>query len=420
MGKQRKIRFESVSFFGLGYVGLPTAAVFADAGIKVIGVDINEKAVDSINRGQPHIVEARLDQLLEKVIKSGLMHATCTPEKSDVYVIAVPTPFMGDHKPDISFIRSAVRMITPLLEPGNLVILESTSPVGTTENIAEWIKEDRPDLRLPLDEFDQHDIYLAHCPERILPGNVIHEVVNNDRIIGGMTPDCSQAAVDFYNIAIRGKCHTTTARTAELCKLSENAFRDVNIAFANELSLICDSLDVDVWQLISLANRHPRVNILQPGPGVGGHCIAVDPWFIVDSVPDDAVLIATSRKINDAKPMWVADQVRNLVEHLEEPTIACMGLAYKPDVDDLRESPSITVVQQLIASKTGKIRVCEPFIDALPSTLEGLDVELVDMKTAAECDTIVFLTGHQQFNEIPKEKLAEKLIFDSCGFLKHQ
>lgn len=410
-------RFSSVAIFGLGYVGLPTAAVFADAGLEVIGVDINAQAVASINAGRPHIVEANLEELLARVVRSGHLRATTTPEPADVYVIAVPTPFKEAKQPDVSFVMAASDMIAPLLKPNDLVILESTSPVGTTERISVRLAQKRPDLIFPHQDSNRREVHLAHCPERILPGRVLHEVVNNDRVIGGMTPACSAAAIEFYAIAVKGDCHVTNARTAEMCKLSENAFRDVNIAFANELSLICDKLDIDVWELISLTNKHPRVNVLRPGAGVGGHCIAVDPWFIVDSAPDETRLIHAARSVNDAKPRWVADKVAALMaaSGLRAPVIACMGLAYKPDVGDLRESPAVEVAHLLAERGHGRVIACEPFIEAMPPVLVEAGVSLVGLEEALLADVIVILTPHTRFRGIPGERLAGKLVFDPAG-----
>lgn len=410
-------RFRKAAVLGLGYVGLPTAAVFADAGMQIVGVDINEKAVASIAAGRPHIVETNLDRLLKKVVDAGSLTATTTPEPADVFVIAVPTPFKDGKKPDLAFVHSATEMIAPLLEQGNLIILESTSPVGTTEQMSEWLAERRPDLVFPHQDSEACDVHLAHCPERILPGKVLHEVVHNDRIIGGLTPRCSEAAVEFYKVAVKGECHVTDARTAELCKLSENAYRDVNIAFANEMSLICDRLGVDVWELISLTNRHPRVEILRPGPGVGGHCIAVDPWFIFHSAPEEARLIHAARTINDAKPTWVVDRVVELAAEFDKPTIACMGLAYKPDVDDLRESPSVEIAAALAAKHLGRVVACEPFIEELPEELIKSEVGQVDVEQALEANVIVFLTGHSQFRDISRDRLVGKKVFDACGLM---
>ena len=410
---------QRISVLGLGYVGLPSAAVFADSGLSVIGVDIDSKAVETINSGKAHIVEPNLDELLSKVVGNGSLRATTQAEKADVFVIAVPTPFKEGNQPDLRFVKSVANMIAPLIEAGNLVILESTSPVGATEQLAGWLREARPDLKIPELNGVPGDINLAYCPERILPGKVIEEVVNNDRVIGGMTPACSEAAVRFYKHAVKGECHVTNARTAELCKLSENSFRDVNIAFANELSMIAAKMGVDVYELIALTNRHPRVNILQPGTGVGGHCIAVDPWFIVDSAPEEARIIRTAREVNDSKPGWVIDQVAKLAEGMDKPIIACMGLAYKPDVDDLRESPSVEASKLLVDKGLGEVIVCEPFVDALPISLSDLDVNFESIETAVDkADIIVFLTAHAQFKDISEQSLQGKIVFDACGLTR--
>lgn len=412
-------KFRTASIYGLGYVGLPSACVFADSGLDIIGVDVNAQTVASINDGKPHIVEPDLDVLLARVVSAGKLRATIEPTKADVYIIAVPTPFKENKRPDLAYVEAATRMIAPLLEKGNLVILESTSPVGTTEKIAGWIAEDRADLIMPVLDGKPGDIFLAHCPERILPGKVIHEVVHNDRIIGGLTPACSDAAVAFYKISVKGACHVTNARTAELCKLSENAFRDVNIAFANEMSLICDRMNVDVWELIALTNRHPRVEILRPGPGVGGHCIAVDPWFIVDGAPDEARLITTARQINDYKPQWVVSQIEALKKDNPAATIGCFGLAYKPDVDDLRESPSVEIVAAL-ARNGHAVLVCEPFITEreLPARLRMPNIALVEKERAHSADILVFLTNHSQFADYFRANPPIKPHMDSCGMLR--
>lgn len=408
-------RFRTAAVLGLGYVGLPTAAVFADAGLQVLGVDVNERVVASIVAGRSPIVETNLDALLRAVVDSGALRATTMLEPADVFVIAVPTPFKDGKKPDLAYVHAATRMIAPLLQSDNLIILESTSPVGTTEQMSKWLAERRPDLLFPHQDADHCTIHLAHCPERVLPGKVLHEVVHNERIIGGLSPRCSQAALDFYKIAVKGECHVTDARTAELCKLAENAYRDVNIAFANEMSLICDRLGVDVWELIALTNRHPRVEILRPGPGVGGHCIAVDPWFIFHSAPEEARLIHAARTINDGKPGWAVEQVTDLAAGMDNPTIACMGLAYKPDVDDLRESPSVEIAAALAARHLGRIVACEPFIEALPDRLVKSGVTQVGLDAALDADIVVFLTGHGAFREIAPSRLVGKRVFDACG-----
>lgn len=410
---------KTISVLGLGYVGLPTAAVFADAGLTVLGVDVNQKAVDTINSGRAHIVEPGLDELLKTVVERGRLRASTEVEPSDVFIIAVPTPFKDDKVPDLKYIQSAAVMIAPLLRKGNLVILESTSPVGTTEKFVEWFRQVRPDITMPTVDGQEGDIFLAYCPERILPGKVIEEVVNNDRVIGGLTAQASALAVKFYQHAVKGKCHVTNCRTAELCKLSENAFRDTNIAFANELSIISDKFDVDVHELISLANQHPRVEILRPGTGVGGHCIAVDPWFIVDSAPEAAKIIRTAREINDSKPQWVADQIGILAEGTEKPIIACMGLAYKPDVDDLRTSPSVEVVRLLSEGNVGELLVCEPFVENLPESLVKMGLFNASADDAiSRSNIVVFLTAHSEFLQITSDNLGSRKVFDACGLTR--
>ncbi len=398
-------RFETISVVGLGYIGLPTAAMFASRKTKVIGVDVNARAVDTINRGEIHIVEPDLDIAVHSAVTEGYLRASTQAEVADAFLIAVPTPFRGnDHEPDLSYIEAAARAIAPVLSPGNLVVLESTSPVGATEQLAGWLAEARPDLSFPQAAGDASDIRIAYCPERVLPGKVMQELIHNDRVIGGMTPRCSDAAVALYKLFVEGDCVVTNARTAEMAKLTENSFRDVNIAFANELSVICDKLDINVWELIALANRHPRVNILQPGPGVGGHCIAVDPWFIVSRTPDEAQLIRAAREVNDAKPQWVLRKVQEAVAHLLEGnpgkspadvTVACYGLSFKPDIDDLRESPALAIAQALAGAHAGRVLVVEPNVVALPATLERL--ELVSIQDAATADIQLLLVDHREF-----------------------
>jgi len=416
--------FQTISVIGLGYIGLPTAAVFASRKKRVIGVDVNQKAVDTINRGEIHIVEPDLDMVVHAAVTEGYLRATTTPEPADAFLIAVPTPFKGDHEPDLSYIESASKAIAPVLKKGDLVILESTSPVGASEQMAAWLAEARPDLTFPQTHGEDSDIRIAHCPERVLPGHVLRELVQNDRVIGGMTPKCSAAAAALYKTFVEGECVITNARTAEMCKLTENSFRDVNIAFANELSIICDKLDINVWELIRLANRHPRVNILQPGPGVGGHCIAVDPWFIVSKTPEEARLIRTAREVNDSKPEWVLNKVKLAVaEFLQanpektarEVTIACFGLAFKPDIDDLRESPALAITQQIVATHPGPVLAVEPNIEELPSKLAG-KLNLASIETAqAEADVIVLLVDHREFKEVSASTLNSNQIVDTRG-----
>ncbi|GJH13801.1 UDP-N-acetyl-D-mannosamine dehydrogenase [Caballeronia novacaledonica] len=409
------MEFETISVIGLGYIGLPTAAAFAARRKKVIGVDVNQHAVDTINRGEIHIVEPELDMLVQAAVTQGHLKATTTPQAADAFLIAVPTPFSDGFKPDLSYIEAASRAVAPVLKKGDLVVLESTSPVGATEQMAAWMAEMRPDLSFPQQRGEASNIRVAHCPERVLPGHVIRELVENDRIIGGMTPRCSDAARTLYQTFVTGECVITDARTAEMCKLTENASRDVGIAFANELSLICDRLDINVWELIKLANRHPRVNILQPGPGVGGHCIAVDPWFIVDSAPDEARLIRTARTVNDHKPHWVIERVKRAATRFKEPVIACLGLAFKANIDDLRESPAVEIVSALADACVAEVVVVEPNISVLPEALRGT-VELTDLTNAiGSADIVVLLVNHREFAVLDSSRLLSKVLIDTRG-----
>lgn len=412
-----------VSVIGLGYIGLPTAAVLASVGCEVVGVDLNQRIVEVVNRGDVHIVEPDLDILVQGEVLSGRLRAVLEVEPANVFIVAVPTPFKNGHQPDLSFVERAVRSIAPHLKVGNLVILESTSPVGTTQQVASWLARERPDLTFPSAADSVADVQLAYCPERVLPGNIVSELVQNDRIIGGVTPRCSAQARQLYELFVRGQCIETDVRTAEMTKLTENAFRDVNIAFANELSLICDELDINVWELIALANRHPRVNILNPGPGVGGHCIAVDPWFIVDSAPSSANLIRTARQVNDGKPKWVLSQIEKAidtckVQHGRDAVVACLGLAFKADIDDLRESPSVAIVEELAGlNLCARLLVVEPFLDALPPELiKPSKVELLDLEVAlSAADVVVLLVDHSQFKNIDRTLLRGKDIIDTRG-----
>lgn len=421
--------YETISVIGLGYIGLPTAAVFASRKIKVIGVDLNQHAVDTINRGAIHIVEPDLDMVVHAAVTEGYLRATTAPEPADAFLIAVPTPFKDDHQPDLSYIEAASKAIAPVLKRGDLVILESTSPVGATEQMAAWLAEARPDLSFPQTRGGESDIRIAHCPERVLPGKVLQELVQNDRVIGGMTPKCSEVATRLYKTFVQGECVITNARTAEMCKLTENSFRDVNIAFANELSIICDKLDINVWELIRLANRHPRVNILQPGPGVGGHCIAVDPWFIVSKTPDEARLIRTAREVNNSKPEWVLNKVNlavidflqaNPEKTTKDVTIACFGLAFKPDIDDLRESPALAITQQIIATHPGPVFVVEPNM-AQPSRILSGKFSFVSIATAqATADVLVLLVDHREFKAIPTTLVDNYKVVDTRGIWTHK
>nr|WP_311526678.1 UDP-N-acetyl-D-mannosamine dehydrogenase [uncultured Ralstonia sp.] len=410
--------FRSVSMIGLGYIGLPTATAIASRGIKVFGVDVRPEVVEIINRGQIHIIEPDLDQLVHRVVNDGFLIASTKPLPADVYMIAVPTPFKGDHEPDLGYVEAAAKSIAPVLAKGNLIILESTSPVGTTEKLAAWLADARPDLTFPQQAGNAADVQLAYCPERVLPGHILRELVENDRIIGGMTPRAAEMAAALYQTFVKGECLRTDARTAEMAKLTENAFRDVNIAFANELSLICDHLKINVWELIRLANHHPRVNILQPGPGVGGHCIAVDPWFIVDSAPNHSRIIRTAREVNDGKPKYVVEKVVEAAKQFENPIIACLGLAFKANIDDLRESPSLEIVHHLAKLKLGRVFAVEPHVDALPQELQG-EVEFTDTASAiTQADVIVLLVDHNQFKTIDWRSLAGKAIIDTRGIVK--
>ncbi|MCC8252539.1 UDP-N-acetyl-D-mannosamine dehydrogenase [Vibrio campbellii] len=402
--------FETISVIGLGYIGLPTAAMFASRKKKVIGIDVNQHAVDTINQGKIHIVEPDLDMIVSAAVSEGYLKASTTPEPADAFLVAVPTPFLPCEEgevpaPDLSYIEAASKAIAPVLKKGDLVILESTSPVGATEQMAAWLAEARSDLTFPQTHGENADVNVAHCPERVLPGHVVRELVENDRVIGGMSARCSERSVELYKTFVLGECVVTNARTAEMAKLTENSSRDVQIAFANELSIICDKLDINVWELIALANRHPRVNILQPGPGVGGHCIAVDPWFIVSKTPEEAQIIHTARKVNDGKPEWVINKVKlAIAEFLQanpdktarEVTVACYGLAFKPDIDDLRESPAMAITQKIAEIHAGRVIAVEPNIESIPEKIKH--VELVEFDIAAkEADVQVLLVDHKEF-----------------------
>ena len=408
--------FSNVSVIGLGYIGLPTAAVIASRGISVVGVDVSQEAVDIINQGKIHIVEPDLDMVVQAAVTTGKLKATLTPEPADAFMIAVPTPFKEEHKPDLSYIESAAKAIAPVLEKGNLIVLESTSPVGATEQLAAWLKNLRPDLVSPLDDSEHQDLFIAHCPERVLPGRVLEELVSNDRVIGGLSEKCAAKALALYQTFVRGNCIVTNARTAEMAKLTENSFRDVNIAFANELSIICDQLKINVWELIALANRHPRVNILSPGPGVGGHCIAVDPWFIVDAAPEAARIIRTAREVNDGKPHYVVDQVVQKADQLKQPVVACLGLSFKADIDDLRESPAVEIALDLIDKNIGEILLVEPNIHQLPPKFADKNAQLVGLQEALDkANVVVVLVDHKAFKNIPKSTLNQKIVIDTRG-----
>ncbi len=400
---------------GLGYIGLPTAAVVARSGASVLGIDVHQSVVDTVNAGQVHIEEVDLDALVQGVVSRGLLRASTTVEASDVFLIAVPTPFDENHAPDIGHVLSAARTIATVLKAGDLVILESTSPVGTTDAVRDLIAELRPDLKVPKAGNGTADISIAYCPERVLPGRILIELIDNDRCIGGITPRCARKALAFYRSFVRGACITTSARVAEMVKLSENAFRDVNIAFANELSMVSDKMGIDVWEVIRLANRHPRVNILSPGPGVGGHCIAVDPWFIVHSAPEITPLIRTARNVNDAKIDYVVGHAAKLIE-ANPGRVALLGLAFKANVDDFRESPALKVAADLAKRFGDRISIVEPHTEALPKAFDGTGATLTDIDSALmECDVMVVLVDHDIFKSVPPEEREGKMIYDTRG-----
>ena len=419
--------FKSISVIGLGYIGLPTAAIFASSGIMTIGVDINETIVDIVNNKKIHIVEPDLDKMVHDVVAGGFLRATTIPEPADAFLIAVPTPFKEvGHTPDLRFIEKAAKAIAPVLKKGDLIILESTSPVGTTEQLSNWLASERPDLSFPQTHGEGSDIRIAYCPERVLPGQVLQELVQNDRIIGGMTPKCSAVSSALYKVFVQGECLETNSRTAEMAKLTENSFRDVNIAFANELSIISDKLEINVWELIALSNRHPRVNILQPGPGVGGHCIAVDPWFIVSATPNEAQLIKAAREINDAKPEWVIDKVKTAIadylqqnpsKTISDIIIACFGLAFKPNIDDLRESPALVIADTLSEMHGLTVLAVEPNVTKLP--VRKTSLTLVSAEMAIEkADIFLILVNHQQFIDIKTFIPSNAKVLDISGLLR--
>lgn len=394
---------------GLGYIGLPTSALIANGGIPVHGVDISQHVVDTINAGKIHIVEPELDKAVAKAVENGFLKAGTTPVPADTYLIVVPTPFKGDHEPDISYVQAATEAVLPLLKEGDLYIIESTSPVGTTEKMMSLIFSKRPEL--------EGKIFLAYCPERVLPGNVMYELVHNDRVIGGVNDESTKKAIEFYSQFVKGELHPTNARTAEMCKLTENSSRDVQIAFANELSLICDKADINVWELINLANKHPRVNILQPGCGVGGHCIAVDPYFIVSEFPLESRIIGKAREVNNHKAFWVAEKIREArkefqLKHNKEPKIALMGMAFKPNIDDLRESPAKYIVQRVLQDANE-----EEYFIVEPNIHEHKIFKLTDYKEAVEkADVIAFLVAHNEFKELNINE--NKVVLDFCGVKK--
>ena len=395
---------------GLGYIGLPTAIIAAKHGIDIVGVDINPSVVEQTNAGHLHIIEPGMEEMLREVVASGKLHASTEPETADAYFMVVPTPFKGNHEPDISYVEAATRTVIPFLKEGDLYVIESTSPIGTTEKMADIIFAERPELK--------DKIHIAYCPERVLPGNVIYELIHNDRVIGGIDPESTEKAISFYARFVQGTLHKTNARTAEMCKLTENSSRDVQIAFANELSLICDKAGINVWELIDLANKHPRVNILQPGCGVGGHCIAVDPYFITADFPMESKIIATAREINNYKSFWAAEKVKNAMlefelKHHRMPVVAMMGLAFKPNIDDLRESPAKHIVAKVMQSTSNNAEI----LVVEPNVKEHNVFKLTDYKDAYQkADIVVFLTAHDPFKTLPWRD--DKIILDFCGIYK--
>tara|TARA_Y100001935_G_C17311216_1_gene516427 strand:- start:8730 stop:10004 length:1275 start_codon:yes stop_codon:yes gene_type:complete len=416
------LSYKKISVIGLGYIGLPTAAVLASKNKTVIGVDVNEEIIKKVNEGRIHIIEPHLEEIVSTVVKEGYLKATSKTENSDAFIIAVPTPFKKELKhipePDLKYIKSAANSIAPKLKKGNLIILESTSPVGTTKQLTKWLSELRPDLLFPLNTDEKPDVNIAYCPERVLPGKVIEELTSNDRVVGGMTDNCSKRAIQLYKIFVKGKCIQTDSQTAEMVKLTENSSRDVQIAFANELSILCDKLDINVRELISLANLHPRVNILQPGPGVGGHCIAVDPWFIVSKNPKEAKLIYTARTVNDSKPKWVIEKIReSIIEHRkrskekkeEDVRLTFYGMTFKADIDDIRESPALEIIREIISTSTVQVFAVEPNLKRIDE-----NIKLISSKDANKnTDIAVLLVDHKEFKEINRPNAS--IIIDTKG-----
>lgn len=423
------MKLDTISIYGLGYIGLPTAAAIAMQRKRVIGIDVNEEAVSTINEGKIHIVEPELDVAVQAAVSRGFLTADTEPKPADAFIIAVPTPFIDTHEPDLSYIQAATNSIASVLEAGNLVILESTSPVGTTAQISAWLAEQRPDLTFPHQAGEDADVLVAYCPERVLPGRVMFELALNDRVVGGLSERSAKAAQELYKIFVHGECITTTAETAELCKLTENAQRDVNIAFANELSLVCDKLGIDVWELISLANRHPRINILQPGPGVGGHCIAVDPWFIISQSPELTPLMQAARSVNEGKPRWVLEKFDELVkrwldqhpgDEAKNIKVACFGLAFKANIDDLRESPALDIAHEIAKRHPGQIYLVEPNIKRTPEMLRATRAVLINTEDAIrDADILVLLVDHDEFRRSDISG-CRGLILDTRGIWRGQ
>lgn len=410
-----------VAVLGLGYIGLPTAAVIARTGAMVLGIDVHRHVVDTINSGKVHIEEVDLDGLVSGVIARGTLRASTQIEPSDVFLIAVPTPFGENHTPNVGYVLQAATSIATVLKAGDTVILESTSPVGTTDKVAELLSQLRPDLKIPGHCVGTADVAIAYCPERVLPGRILVELIDNDRVIGGITPRCARKALQFYRRFVRGECVTATARAAEMTKLTENAFRDVNIAFANELSIVADGMGIDIWEVIRLANRHPRVNILSPGPGVGGHCIAVDPWFLVAADPDNTALIRTAREVNDSKVNYTVECAERLIAQLPNAPFACLGLAFKANIDDFRESPALHIAEQLAVRHGARLRIVEPHTRSLPPSVAASGAVLTDIDTALEsCPILIVLVDHDVFKSVPVAERAGKLVYDTRGIWPDQ
>ena len=427
------MKFKTISVYGLGYIGLPTAAMFANSGVNVIGVDVNKETIETINSGNIHIIEPGLDEVVSDCVANEKLRATDKPEQADAFIIAVPTPFKATDaqipEPDLAYIEQACMNIAAVLKAGDLVILESTSPVGATEKVCDWLSNSRPDLLIAEKNITKPDVNVAYCPERVLPGKIMDELISNDRIIGGITSNCAKAAKNLYQIFVQGSCLETDARTAEMVKLTENASRDVQIAFANELSLICDELDINVWNLIDLANKHPRVNILQPGPGVGGHCIAVDPWFIVSASPDKSKLIKLARAVNNDKPEWVIEKVISKINTLsadrahpdnEKIKIVCFGLAFKANIDDFRESPALYIVRKLAEKYVGQVYVVEPNIATSPSKNQELFTYISYEEGIDLGDVLVLLVDHDEFKDFRPADDNSKIIVDTRGIWSKQ
>lgn len=410
---------KKVCVLGLGYIGLPTSAVLANRGVSVLGVDICERTVDGINAGMTRMIEPDLDAIVRIAVEDGFLKTSMKCEPADVFIIAVQTPFKNDREPDLSYIRSAANMIAPVIKEGDLVVLESTSPVGTTEKVSDWLQAERPDLHFPTRTSKGADVFISHCPERVMPGKILQEIISNSRIIGGITSDCAVKAKELYSLFVEGDCVLTDSRTAELAKLAENAFRDTNIAYANELSMLCNKLNIDVWHLIELANHHPRVNILQPGPGVGGHCIAVDPWFMVHSAPEITPLIRTAREVNLRKTDHVVSQIEDLISATKNPIVAYLGLSYKANVDDLRESPAVDIVSRMANTAVCPQYVVEPNITKVPKELECM--QLVTLAQASEkANIIVLLVDHREFESLTLRDLRGKSLLDTRGLYAKQ